>query len=427
MINEENFIFEKPVRDGINTPNNRIEAKLNDYFYEIDFSGNVYFKTKCQLFRLSNYDITFRKDGLYGMLNNNGKVNILPRYGAILSVLGNKHYSFSMPDNKYKYGLIDRKGNIKVPAIYDGCLDYIGKDYYVCDIGEYDGLIDENGNQILPCEYYDSSIHFWNRKKDYFTACKGDKYGVVDKNNDIIIPFEYNYICRCFNKGKYKNCSVAKYNGAEGIINKKNKIIVPFEYEYIKAMSDDTFLICKKYGEGESIVDNNFNQISDKKFLSIDIGYDYITTDYFIASLDDENKEGLIDKFGNTIIDFKYKDLSMIENPHNKSDFYLYAKNDYDKCGIIDIEENVIVPFEYDYDPAIEIDNDYSAPMAKNGKYGIINIKTNEILIDFLYEDIYSYYNRETTLAKYDGKYGVINKQGQSIKYNLSYVKEIII
>ena len=425
MINEENFIFQKPVM-RLESNNDRIEVKFDNYFYEIDFSGNVYFKTKCQLFRLSNFDITFRKDGLYGMLNNNGNVNILPKYGAILSVLGNKHYSFSMPDNKYKYGLIDRKGNIKVPAVYDGGLDYIGKDYYVCVIGEYDGLIDEKGNQILPCEYYDSSIHFWNRKKDYFTACKGDKYGVVDKNNDIIIPFEYNYICRCFNKGKYKNCSVAKYNGAEGIINDKNEIVVPFEYSDIRVLSDKTFLVSKKDNPDKLfIVDNNFNKISDVNFNYVADQKD-ITENYFIAGIEPDGNEGLIDKYGNIKIDLKYADLRMIYGL-NKEEIYLSAQNEYGKYGIIDIEENVIVPFEYDYAPAIEIDNDYSAPMAKNGKWGVINIKTNEILVDFVYEDIYSYYNRETTFAKYNGKYGVINKQGQSIKYNLSYVKEIII
>ncbi len=322
MINEENFIFEKPVRDGINTPNNRIEAKLNDYFYEIDLSRKVYFKTKCHLFRLSNFDITFRKNGLYGMLNNNGKVNILPKYGAILSALGNNHYSFCMPDNKYKYGLIDRKGNIKVPAIYDGCLDYIGKDYYVCVIGEYDGLINENGNQILPCEYYDSSIHFWNRKKDYFTACKGDKYGVVDKNNNIIIPFEYNYICKCFNKGKYKNCSVVEYYGAEGIINDKNEVVVPFEYSKIRVFSDKTFFVSKKDNPDKCfIVDNNFNKIRDVNFNYVTDQKD-ITENYFIASIEPDGNDGLIDKYGNIKIDLKYSDLRMIYGP-NKEEIYL--------------------------------------------------------------------------------------------------------
>ena len=426
MINEENFIFEKPVKI-YESNNDRIEVKFDDYFYEIDFSGNVYFKTKYDLLRLDNDSIAFyTKDGLSGLLDNNGRVTIQPKYQIFAPLRHDKYYSFF---DKSKWGLIDRDGNIKVPAIYDADFEHLGKNYYVAHTMDGDGVIDENGNIILPFDYDDCSIYFWDNKKDKFTALKNEsqKCGVINLKNETIIPFMYDWIERCFSEGKHKGCAIAKLNNKEGIINQKNEIIVPFEYEYIKAMSDDTFLICKKYGECEYIVDNNFNQISDKKFLEILTGYDHITTDYFIASLDDENKEGLIDKFGNTIIDFKYKDLSMIENPHNKSDFYLYAKNDYDKCGIIDIEENVIVPFEYDYAPAIEIDNDYSAPMAKNGKWGVINIKTNEILVDFVYEDIYSYYNRETTFAKYNGKYGVINKQGQSIKYNLSDLKEIII
>ena len=201
---------------------------------------------------------------------------------------------------------------------------------------------------------------------------------------------------------------------------------MPFEYSDIRVLSDKTFLVSKKDNPDKLfIVDNNFNKIRDVNFNYVADQKD-ITENYFIAGIEPDGNEGLIDKYGNIKIDLKYADLRMIYGL-NKEEIYLSAQNEYGKYGIIDIEENVIVPFEYDYAPAIEIDNDYSAPMAKNGKYGIINIKTNEILVDFLYEDIYSYYNRETTFAKYNGKWGVINKQGQSIKYNLSDVKEIII
>jgi len=66
--------------------------------------------------------------------------------------------------------------------------------------------------------------------------------------------------------------------------------------------------------------------------------------------------------------------------------------------------------------------------MIKNGKYGVINIKTSEILVDFEYDLIYPYYNRTATLAKYNGKWGVINKHGQNIKYDLTNknIKEVI-
>ncbi len=422
MINEENFIFEKPVKI-YESNNDRIEVKFDDYFYEIDFSGNVYFKTKYDLLRLDNDSIAFyTKDGLCGLLDNNGRITIQPKYQIFAPLRHDKYYSFF---DKSKWGLIDRDGNIKVPAIYDGEFENLGKNYYVACTMDGDGVINENGNIILPFDYYDCTIHFWDNKKDKFKALKNEsqKCGVVNLKNEIVIPFMYDWIERCFSEGKYKGCAIAKLNNKEGIINKKNEIVVPFEYSDIRVLSDKTFLVSKKDNPDKLfIVDNNFNKIRDVNFNYVADQKD-ITENYFIAGIEPDGNEGLIDKYGNIKIDLKYADLRMIYGL-NKEEIYLSAQNEYGKYGIIDIEENVIVPFKNDRH-FFEINNDYTTKMVKNGKWGVINIKTNEILVDFVYEDIYSYYNRETTFAKYNGKWGVINKQGQSIKYNLSDVKEI--
>ena len=425
-INEKDFIFDLVSDSGrCEYYHDRAEFKFEDYTYEIDLSGHIYFKTKYDLYRLDDYSICLKKDGLKGLIDNNGIITIQPKYQNILTPLeSGKYYSFR---DKDKWGLIDKYGNIKVPAIYDGDFEYLGKNYYIAYTMDGDGVIDENGNIILPFEYYDCSISLWNIQKNKFTALKNEtkKFGVVNLKNEIVIPFMYDWIEKCFTKGKYKDCAIATLNGREGIINQHNEVIVPFIYEYIKTMSDDTFLICKNEGEGEYIVDSDFNQISDKKFLEIVTGYNHITTDYFIASLDDVNKEGLVDKYGNTIIDFKYEDLSMTENPHSKFDFYLYANNNKNKWGLIDKNENIILPFEYDEYSAFRIDSDNNAVMAKNGKYGIINIKDKSIIADFIFDIIYPFYDKEATVAKYKGKWGIINKQGESISFDLENVKEV--
>ena len=427
IINEKDFIFDLIPNSGFcEYYNNRAEVEFEDYNYEINLSGQVYFKTKHDLYRLDDYGISFEKDGLTGLIDNFGKIIIHPKYQHILTPLrAGNNYSFC---SNGKWGLIDRTGKIKVPAIYDGEFEYLENNYYIAYTMDGDGVIDENGNIILPFEYYDCSISLWNIQKDKFTALKNEtkKCGVVNLKNETVIPFMYDWIERCFTKGKYKDCSIANLNDKEGIINQHNEVIIPFIYEYIKTMSDDTFLICKNEGESEYIVDSDFNQISDKKFLEIARGYDYITTDYFIASLDDENKEGLIDKYGNTIIDFKYKDLSMIENPNNKLDFYLYAKNDNDKYGLIDKNENIILPFEFDDYSAFRIDFDNTAVLVKDGKYGVINIKNKNVIVDFIFDTIYPFDNKNATLAKYKGQWGVINKQGESISFDLENVKEIV-
>ena len=115
----------------------------------------------------------------------------------------------------------------------------------------------------------------------------------------------------------------------------------------------------------------------------------------------------------------------MIENPNNKLDFYLYAKNDNDKYGLIDKNENIILPFEFDDYSAFRIDFDNTAVAIKNGKYGVINIKDKNVIIDFIFDTIYPFDNKNATLAKYKGKWGAINKQGESISFDLENVKEI--
>ncbi len=427
---KEDFIFDLIPNSGfIEFCSNRAEVKFENYIYEIDLSGHIYFKTKLDLYRLDDYGISFRAHGLTGLIDNNGKMTIQPKYQNILTPLrGGNYYSFR--DNN-KWGLIDRYGNIKVPAIYDGEFEYLESNYYIAYTMDGDGVIDENGNIILPFEYYDCSISLWDERENKFTALKNEnkKCGVVNLKNETVIPFMYDWIEKCFTKGKYKDCSIAKLNGKEGIINQHNEVIIPFICEYIKALSDNTFLICKNEGEGEYIVDSDFNQVSDKKFLEIVTGYDYITTDYFIASSVnnkyDENKEGLIDKSGNIVIDFKYEDLSMTENPHSKFDFYLYAKNNKNKWGLIDKNENIILPFEFDNYSAFKIDSDNTAVAIKNGKYGVINIKNKNVIVDFIFDTIYPFDNKNATLAKYKGKWGAINKQGNSISFNLDNAKEI--
>ena len=114
IINEKDFIFDLVPNSGfIEFCNNRAEVKLEDYTYEIDLSGNVYFKTKYDLYRLDDYGIRFRAYGLTGLIDNFGKIIIEPKYGYISTPLREgKNYNFRLA-NKWKYGLIDRTGKIK--------------------------------------------------------------------------------------------------------------------------------------------------------------------------------------------------------------------------------------------------------------------------------------------------------------------------
>ena len=96
-----------------------------------------------------------------------------------------------------EYCAIDRYGKIKIPfgkypCIYNFYKTDNNEVFGVISDGLNVGLIDKDGNIIIPFEYGYENI-MW---VDNFTVItnKNGKWGVIDMNNHIIIPFEYDYI-----------------------------------------------------------------------------------------------------------------------------------------------------------------------------------------------------------------------------------------
>ena len=142
---------------------------------------------------------------------------------------------------------------------------------------------------------------------------------------------------------------------------------------------------------------------------------------------------GVIDIDKNTIIPFKkYSYLTSFAFFKDEKS-YLCAKNaETGLCGIIDINENIVIPFMYD-----EIHDWNICTLRKTiqvvykGKCGIIDINNN-ILLPFKYKYICSFadeYNlNQCSLAEnLDGKWGIINRQGNAVEINLENIKELIL
>ena len=107
IINEKDFIFDLIPNSGFcEYYNNRAEVKFEDYNYEIDLSGNVYFKTKHDLYRLDDYGITFRKNELQGLIDNFGKIIIEPKYGHIsMPLREGKNYNLAVANGGDSEGM----------------------------------------------------------------------------------------------------------------------------------------------------------------------------------------------------------------------------------------------------------------------------------------------------------------------------------
>ncbi|MBQ9245169.1 hypothetical protein IJ182_02750 [bacterium] len=175
----------KEIIDKINTL-----KKLSDIYEYI--SNNTSFE-----FEGYPLNAIIRIDNKLYIYENNKKISeIIDNYEdfyfidmemAINRLLTLNIFSFQTPDNIIakkdgKWGIIDRKNNIKVPFVYEA-------------------IYSKGSNtreKIIDTQDYDATklkIEFKGQTKDvnFFIAKQNGKYGVIDENNNILIPFETVY------------------------------------------------------------------------------------------------------------------------------------------------------------------------------------------------------------------------------------------
>lgn len=172
--------------------------------------------------------------------------------------------------------------------------------------------------------------------------------------------------------------------------------------------------------------------ISIVKILKTNPEEEYLSTAKYYSSYQN-GKWGVINNNGETVIDTTYDEMIVI--PNNKQAIFVctYDVNDATgeyKTKVINEKNEEILK---GYDKIEAIDNydskqniwfeDNLLKAEKNGKYGLIDFKGNEIL-NCEYDNIYSLKSVvENIIVEKDGKVGLVNSKGQTI-INTEY-KEI--
>ena len=148
-----------------------------------------------------------------------------------------------------------------------------------------------------------------------------------------------------------------------------------------------------------------------------------VSNNYFAVF--QNNKWGVIDAKGSTIIDPAYAEMIIV--PNSKNDVFLctydinYADGTYKTKALNSKNEEIFT--EYSQIEAIpnkdKNDNlwyeDNVLKVQKDGKYGIINLSGKK-LTETEYEEITAIENIENALkVKKDGKYGVIDDEGKTL------------
>lgn len=333
-------------------------------------------------------------------------------------------------------GLIDTSGNTIAPFIYDDAylfsegkffvssggskiiIDSSGKALF--DVSKYDtvvpitdgysivitkekyGMIDENGTELLPCEY-----DYLDEKGGIIYARKGAEWQQFDKKGHSVNVKAYDG----FYVGSYEITKVKK-DGKHGIINDKYEEVIPCIYNDVEICDNDIVAV---FDEGWKYI--NLNDESNSYYYAGSFPYKFSDGLARVYS-EEKGKYGYINKEWELVIPFKYSHAWDFENGLAK----VSEEPEAEKWYHIDKNGEIIIPPK-DYNVmvngealiGININSGWTGrPIPPQTDKAVLDSNGNRIT-EFIYFDIQPFENGVAAATKNGLGGGLINKHGAEI------------
>lgn len=331
-----------------------------------------------------------RKGDLEGYIDTLGKIIVPLQKASFNDVIGNGRIVFSsVATGNKKYGIMDYKGNVIVAPSYDYIRPFTEiKTVFSNDDFHSYGLMDMNGQELLPCKYRSVQIFnesglvtahtkdsvelrdirtvglvlqlsgwelknpsLWDSK--IIAIRKNGKWGFVNNEGKECIPCVYDDVSE-YNSG----VASFKMDGQWGIMNIKGEPIVSPQYDRLTYFSEGLAVYSKNKKSG---VINVKGEIITKPL------YDYIAPfKNGYAKVENGSKCGLIDKTGKLVLPVQFSDISVGE----PGTAILVEQNN--KFAFVNFAGKFITPFMYDM--ALHFDSTGITFVRKDGKHFFVNI-----------------------------------------------------
>ncbi len=356
-----------------------------------------------------------KKNGKSGAVNRQGET-IVPFIYDKVNYFYNSGLAIVIKDKKF--GFVDAFGKEIIPVIYENVDQTMTDEIVLVSKNKKWAFFSNKGEQLTDFEFDEvKQAYIKQDGRDKDTYFKGDlaivtignqsKY--LNRNLKEIIPLgKYDYT-ESLNKNGF---GIVAKNKKFGIINNQGIEIIPLEYDKIehpKRYSNILELFVLQKNQTLKILDKNTRLIKqnilDYTWDKINFDDDYLDV---LLLKDSQNKFGIIDENGKSIIPFEFEEL----RPFDGQETSIAKKNNH--FGIIDFKNKELVPFEND-----EI---YSSKFSEifvikqKEKFGLFNKQGNKIM-DFVFEDLQPcFYDEDNKfIVKSKGKYGIIDITGKEI------------
>ncbi len=299
-------------------------------------------------------------ENAYLICAKNGKYGVIKNDKTIIeneyqSIEYDKNNKIFIIEKSKKYGVANIKGEIIVPIQYDQ-IDITGI-YLYAKNDQGTTVYNNNGSQVN----IDSNIVILNTDNEKYKIKinnkQGTKYGVINEKGEQLIEEKYNYI-----RYLYDNYFMVSYeNGKLGVLDDDENVKIELDKDSFQQLQD-TQLIQTSVSESKTVqlYSKTFEKICEMQNATVDVEDEYIRI-YNDNEIKYFNKEG--------------KELKNTEVYKNNK---LFVQSNENKYGFADKEGNLVV--ECQYDKAYEFNEYGFAAVMKDGKWGVINEEGEQIV-----------------------------------------------
>ncbi len=303
-----------------------------------------------------------------------------------------------------KYGLIDLQGNEILTPQY-GSIGFFYGEYAIAELDGNQSVINQKGKVLYTNTQYEELEIFG---QNLLRVRQGRKYGLITFEDKVVFPIDYRYISNVgdgfvmaakdqsraalFNlAGKqitdflYQNAggfadgllNVATEYDKWGLIDTEGKVVIPINYELLSFFGEGLFTFSK--GNKSGFMDKTGKVVFEGNYESIDgfsEGLAFARGEKFSVFIDQTGKQVIKDKFYFYEIPSIFENGSAIVQPAKKKDYLL---------GLIDKQGNTLLDFNYTW---IESQvNGYYVGTHQDGKRTDIINAQGKIVASFQFSD----------------------------------------
>jgi hypothetical protein len=321
-----------------------------------------------------------------------------------------------------KRGIVGKKGEILVPAIYDDV-----DPFYETGLGDFVkvklngkfGIVNLQGKTIIPVEF-----EWIGEEKGLLKVLTPDRrVGLYDKTGKVIIPAEYLWIMDSDTENS-NMLVLQKQDNTYNFLNKKTmQVLLPENVIAYGPVTDQDgllnpfsssgkLLLFVKGRNGKMGLLNEITGVLDVPMIYDDIMQRIDADKHVYFSVKSGKKYGLIDESNKPVIPLQYEAIN-IDLMTSEAYSVIVAKGR--KFGTVNMQNLIEIPFKYDDLQRISHSGLYKARVGTG--YQVINNK-NEIINKGPFDEVANFESigkGYQALTFYNGKMRVIDEKGKFI------------